>query len=947
MLSIPASLVSSARGGQPPFMAVEIFGNAGDTWPDKRFATAQGIVIDGNEYLPGYLKSTTRICESAALDEEAGGVAAPEAVTVTLLNKDGFLDALDPYSLVNRLVHIHVGVVPPNRLPNSSFEEYAAGDFAHWTKTVPTGGAVAQSASFFHGASSAQLTGGTSLPTYLTSDEFTVKNGESVTVSLYAYGGAGRQVLVAFKFGSSFWWNPASRTFSMSRVWTTVDVTTAAWTRVLYDGFSWADWVAAGGTHASELACKVEVGCPSGKVVEVDAAMFEASADYSPEYCAHRGEMVSGDLVLKFVGRCKQVSWNKRRNVRIEAESVANDRYKMIPRREVSASCDPGHSELWLIPEDALGKPFPMTYGHFIAGPFYHWDPRIDASLDYTSLARAILVNCNPDADIGPLAYIDRPGRLLATLTPAPPTGSYYCRMWHWNTGAKHFYHELWNDDAAPLNPDGTAGVAYEWYKDLANARVYMDANAYHLKDSRAPWSLYWNAATHKGASGFVNPYYSRDVQRYATGASYSGVGPGIYMSARGQSHELINTDVVAIYGVFDVSSNPSSTGNVAYAMVINHMVGRVPFGSASVPLCSVTPGQRKCNLPWGHDAAVPNPNLAETLCPFNISSTVDLDFMRKVIDQRYMRINGTVSGGAVVTYVWEWGLRVDFATDVLSAKMCYEGYGRAWDATHGGRHTVGAVIRNAEDVVEDILCELDIADADIDQASFDAVASSRYLAGQVLEKRRGINVIDDVCRDGLLLYYVTGGGKHRVVDMNLSRFKALAPAIRLTGRDFVGGEDISIELTDREKVVNNVKLRYNKHPWEDDYRAYAYVSKDSTNYPPLAAYEAVCQASYDELGGIEVEKTFDAPWLKWPTWASWKVINLLYWLGFQRLVVDATVTAEWVGLELGDVVSLDLPGYLPASAALTPFLVTRTSLKELHTSVGVELTQIRTDVML
>jgi hypothetical protein len=104
--------------------------------------------------------------------------------------------------------------------------------------------------------------------------------------------------------------------------------------------------------------------------------------------------------------------------------------------------------------------------------------------------------------------------------------------------------------------------------------------------------------------------------------------------------------------------------------------------------------------------------------------------------------------------------------------------------ATWNGRRVSGDLIEHPVDILEGILRqEYGFGTATIDEAAFDAAKAAMSgweFAGQLLEQKMGKEVIQDLCRNAALIFYIDPTGQAKVWSM-LSR-----PSVETLGKEHV-----------------------------------------------------------------------------------------------------------------------------------------------------------------
>lgn len=940
MITIPAIISAHTKSGEAPlFHTVDIIPNAGDSWLQRRFAT-QAVTIGGNAYTSGELFSITRINETAKeLIKYPGGIAKPEAVTVRLTNKDDLASDLAVDTLTNRRVDISLGVIPPNVLENSSFENYSGtpDNFDWWTEFRSGGGGAvgAETASPYHGSANIRITGGAAR-SYVFTPQIEMLNGQRLTISFYARryaAGTPADASFALLFGPK-WWDGGTG-FNVAQTWLTTALT-ASWVRYEYN-FEWALWENAGEAHAISNNIVLFFGSPDDAEFDAMQAEFNQRATlYSP--C--KTELETTDILKRFRGRVKQQKW-RRDQIEVNIESIANDHYVELPIAVINNDCCVAAVN-WEIPEASYGKPFPMSYGIFSGQSRYYWDPRLDKASDRYKLALAHVVNIDPDIVDGVQIFWDRPGRQANSYSGIGATP----QIWTYVEHAKHFYKERYNDAVTPLDPEGNPHIAHEFVLDYTTSRAYQHANAYWLLLKRFAASLYWIVSEYRdsGSTGTINNPATASDADVTTGASLTG-NHDWWIKNVGQSHDIGQKILLYVYPIVDWRIIAGGFINVKVNL-LNMLFADTFTKNVTIVSAAIADW---INCPWGRTVISPALNQKETAISLYTPASADRYYkkVKDLIDRLETRWEIEHNSADDNSILRECGLRIDFSVDLIGGKFAYEGGGRAWDATHGGRHSVGAVIQNAEYVIEDILYESGFVDADIDTTSFDAVPFSMQLTGQIVEKSDVLENIEIVAKNAHLLYFVSGAGTHKVKDMHAYHYRmsAFTPSVTLREQDFVV-DSIKCSYSNRDDVANSFEVFYNRHPYEDKYSGYLYINRASDNMGLGATYQAICQNSYDALGGVEKTMRIEAPWIYYFVNGQWLATALLYWNTFQKIIIEGNLFYDNVRLELGDIVQVDLPPpYIPSGTPCNYFVVAQAREKRSESRIGVKLIQLRADL--
>lgn len=128
------------------------------------------------------------------------------------------------------------------------------------------------------------------------------------------------------------------------------------------------------------------------------------------------------------------------------------------------------------------------------------------------------------------------------------------------------------------------------------------------------------------------------------------------------------------------------------------------------------------------------------------------------------------------------------------------------------GQDDEGDIIQNPASVIEDILrTDLDIATADINTASFDAAANELNgweFAFNLLEQINSLTLIENLCKQAMLNYYINSQGQHSLIVIKSS----------YSTDDTLYKKDIEAHTFYYKKskvadLINDLDLQYDPHP--------------------------------------------------------------------------------------------------------------------------------------
>lgn len=913
MRTVPALLSRSDIIGY--VYALEISPSAADSWLAKRFATNR-ITIDGDEYDNALAKSISRIVQSADIIE-GGNIAKTSNVTFKLINESNLHEDFLSDLICGRESVLLMSAIGPNRCLNSTFGNYSAGtpdDFDNWTETLGTGGGEDISADLTNkhdSTNSVSMTGGLTTESKIQSDTYQIKRGERATYSFYVRGNSagGSEVIdVVIEF-NGFYWNVAtaalqigvvqnSFTVSAPQTWERFDIT-----------FDWSDL---GITGVNSADTYIRFTTNTG-TVQVDAIQIEGQV--LSDYCHNRYELLAADTMPVMTATVTTPKWDFK-EVTFVLEPSVNLQHCDIPTEILTEDYDVN----WVVPRDSVGKPFPMTYGDFNLKVGYPWEAVYNELESHYNCAAGLLANEDPDSasGYGIEVYFDRPTMKCGVV------GIISYDIYHYDKKAKKYYKQLHDDRATPLY------VAKEFISGLASkSRFSMSASAHWLKAKRFPLSMYIRAESLVSSSaGITNPSLAFDqgLKTYAQNTTNNSENFVIKF----QQHELDHTINLPpnLYFIGDVQLT-SGTGIGVISFTFTSLTDGA-WAMTPVTVLSGASVQNFRNTPMYRDGATwPLATHNETSLPVTITAGAYHKFIRCLPDDKHMIITMDNSSlvGTRETRVFEFGIRQDFAVNLLTANYGAKMIGRRYMHTWNARKTATGTIRGPIDMIESMLrYELGAVDADIDMTAFDAawwlrLSTAWLVKGQLLEQIDSKDWLKKICFEFGLLHSITEEGKHTVVALGNH-----AAVDNLTLADFVEPHtSLKMELTERDSIITQINAASDKVPWEsDDYWYSTTSTRDATAYAALGNKDQVFNIKLDWLHKINVGSF---------------VTFLQAWRQKQRIIISGDLFMSKLNLTLGTIVTVDLPGFIPVTS--TKFVVTETRIKRSEKKIGVILLEV------
>ena len=922
-MPLPDIIKEHARGPAPFFYAIDLVPNAGDTWSTLRWSTL-AVNIGGNDYAAGIISDIARISQSADI-VKGGGIAKLESVDVKILNANKLHETFIIDRIIGRKAQIKIGVIPPNRLLNSSFETFTTGpvDFADWTEAPAAGGSVSNHADHVDGAACVLIVGGTSAVSYV-SQNITFKRGELMLLSVYAKGSSGGETIklaiaVQNSSGTYRYWNESTETWSSSQTFNDRTATTS------FGRCSMLITPDVAENTDDEITVRVEIGSDATDSIYFDCAQIESAAVVT-SWALSRYEIPTADVVQVFTGFIKSQKWD-REKITIAADERWNG-HGDIPMTVLTENTDSG----WTVPADNLGKPFPMTYGNFAYARGRMWDFYTfeSTSAYFFQLARGILANANPAATYGVEVYFDAPDRRMYEWQ----LGTDFQKLFHFDKKAGRYFEQRLDDRATPVHA-GREFLATYW--PLEARWVANASGRYWINQKRCAWMTHLKGEYIESSTGITNPAYAID----ASELSYADhITPNAYTLKFKVPQIETEHSICIDGGVYVLGKYLISAGAFGGTALIRCRLVAVTasYSGTYVTICTSTGLEDSFdNLPMYID---PDPRDAlETDVQFGVSYRTN--FIRGVTDDMFVEIlmDGSACTSGVDLRIYETGVRIDFATDLLKTNFCCQMAGRGYLTDWGSRRVQYQLITDAPDVVESILREeLGVAAADIDTTMFDAAVSENNIecAGQLHDIKNSLDVIEQICFESGLLYYMDGEGKHTIEHLGWK-----TPVANITYNDVVNGT-IKIDYTSLDDIANAIHVRFNKNQWSKEYALHEYADRSGKSSNVSAGYDTKCANCYSDLGNVErfIELEFD--WIKHPLMAADMVEWFVNWLAHQRLLIECECFMDALALAIGKIVTLEFPDDLPASVTSSSrFVVTERRINRRDGRIGLKLLEV------
>lgn len=893
MQTVPDAIALTAKAGTFAY-ALEINPRSGDSWSARRYGQLE-LAIDDDLYADGVLAGVSQIKNKANI--RAGGAAVTkDSVRFSLINDSRLHEDLITDSILGREVKIYLAPISHNLILNGSFERYTAGPiFENWTKNTPGAGSGIGTSTGTHGTTSlTMLYGGTPPEPQIYTDDSTMKKGEYLSVSLDAKGlASGDKFEVAIYLGG-LWWNFTTRSAGISIDWQDF-TTTTAWDRYDIESLHWSEFGLADSTRTTTIRLYIRVAVNADQVF-FDAVQAETYPD-GRDYVPHPLDLLAANVIRFYTGEVKEYDWG-RDLINIKTNSILDTSHKDIP----SVLCTNAIDSAWNIPPDNDGKPFPMTYGLF-----FSYDIAELGQLPEYQLPFGMLCNWKEEAGNPVTVHFDRPGMKLYALDI----------LAHYHEDSNKYFKEMHDDRTTPVYAD------YEWDKSADNGgRGTTDSSAGFLPAERLALSSYLHGYLidgeyqNGGTPLFTTPEnaFDGDSGTSATNSDAASSGAAwfdVFMESLGIS----KGEIIDAYALMNVVQTRSA------GIVETILTTERADPQHGVANTIVTDAASFNNVPWALGADKETDKIYTKDATINNTAWWDSGG-REVFSRVFWNLAGVATGTVAIKNI---GIRVDVSVELLSANICAAVLaGREYQDTWGGRKTAANYIRNLADIIESILRhELDQTTAMINTTTFDDANTARSgwdYAGQVLgEVRDSEDVIDELCKNGGLMYYIDLDGKHALKALDHG-----VPDFTLKQRDFVRGS-IKPGYTSRRDVANDFILSYDQNHLTGDFNKTLYCNKDGSNFTAGAdqtEYEGKCATSYAALGDVEQRREFEAAWIHDKAEAEKLFKWLIDWNYLQRLTVKGNVYFNNAGIEIGDRGSLMIQDFIPETICLSSVFV-------------------------
>jgi hypothetical protein len=885
------------------FFLVQVDPRGGDAWSPFRWAEIE-TTVGSDLFEGGIIESIGRISNKAKL-REGGGIVTTDAVEIKLANKDNLVQTLVDTDIEGRDITIWLSMMPRNQGLNASME-VAAGPVPDEWEAVNDGApnVVLQSFTYaWDGTASVRIYKGQDPAPWLENDpRLRWRQGESIVASIYAYSVSGGDTLGVYIHNETFYWNWTLEVWSISRSLGKKEFvisSAATWTRC--EVFLDAAQISSG-TFGDPHLLSIQYEVPdTGDEIFIDGFQLEKEGVEASTWHMALDGMAAADLFPVYKGEVRNHPWTDA-GIALKTRNVLNRRHKRIPNVWLNSKTNSN----WVIPPDNQGVPFPMTYG-ILGAPYAGQGVPTPGA----HAAKGLLVNWRVTAT-QPTIHFDRPGMKLKQID----------RVVVWNEDSRRYLLELKDDSALPT-------IFWEWDRFPDNANVVANGAGSWARAGRMAVSFYQLPLsinyTYSSPAGqlWLTPSNMIDQSLLTSGYTIGdGTSRSVVIWWSQETIDIQDMELIDTYLLINcaISSSGDFQLKAGYWRPL-------PAPTKSQILTILTANGSFDNVPYDHV-----PPSKEMQYPFNFDSiTKQLSFWLSNNDQNILFIERSGSTLNARADVYEIGYRIDGTVDLIDAKVGAVLQGREFQDTWGGRKTAGNLITYGVDGLESILRdELGIATADINTASFDTVAADPThlaggggaIAGQQLKFEESKTVVDKLCKEFGMLYFVDIEGKETVRHLEYTS----SPIKTLTARDFKLGS-IKCDYTPRDQVYNDFTVNFDRCRFDDTYLQNTFCNRLDENGVGTG-WRDECAASYASLGNFEQAIEFNLDWISDVTTARKFLIWMMGWLLYRRQVVEGILVLEHVNLELGDIVALDLPGKYAVNSS-TSFILESSSIQK------------------
>ena len=237
-------------------------------------------------------------------------------------------------------------------------------------------------------------------------------------------------------------------------------------------------------------------------------------------------------------------------------------------------------------------------------------------------------------------------------------------------------------------------------------------------------------------------------------------------------------------------------------------------------------------------------------------------------------------------------------------------------------------LIENPAYIIESILRDLiGLDSSEINYQSFDEIGNTTngkrngwIFAFQILDQKNSLDIIDEICRDAQLIYFVDYQLKETIRELPLSGSTSVKS---LSLSDYLlNGEKSSfkVERTTFDKIYNDFEVRYGYNYATQEYEKRVFCNKDGRSQGVLQARQDDCYNSYINYG-FERKLVVESPYIRDDNTAIYLLSRLVLWFTSRKNKISFKTMLNGLDIELGDVITPYHPILFPSGDAVVTMI--------------------------
>ncbi|RMD92574.1 MAG: hypothetical protein D6814_16675 [Calditrichaeota bacterium] len=237
-------------------------------------------------------------------------------------------------------------------------------------------------------------------------------------------------------------------------------------------------------------------------------------------------------------------------------------------------------------------------------------------------------------------------------------------------------------------------------------------------------------------------------------------------------------------------------------------------------------------------------------------------------------------------------------------------------------------LIENPAYIIESILRDvLGLTSSEINYQSFDAAGNTTSgtrngwkFAFQLLERKNSIDLIDELCKNSQLIYYVDYQLRESLRELPLSGATS-QKSLSLSDYTLEGKKSsFHVKKSPLEKIYNDFEVRYHYNYATQEYEKRVFCNKDGRSSGVLQARQDDCSNSYNNYG-FERKLVVESPYIRDDTTAIYLLSRLVIWFTGRKKKVSFKTMLNGLDIELGDVVTPYHPFLFPSGDAVVTMI--------------------------